>query len=165
MESLEQLMEENHKVLIFSQFTTYLDHIQSSIEKMNWTFSRIDGSYSLKKREQEIEAFQNDKSSIFLISLKAGGLGSNLTQANYIFLMDPWWNPAVENQAIDRAYRIGQKRNLTVYRPIIKNSVEEKVLLLQEKKKELFKDLLGSDSDEIQSGKLTSEDFKYLLGL
>ncbi len=165
MESLEQLMEENHKVLIFSQFTTYLDHIQTEIEKMNWSFSRIDGSYSLKKREQEIESFQNDKSSIFLISLKAGGLGLNLTQANYIFLMDPWWNPAVENQAIDRAYRIGQKRNLTVYRPIIKNSVEEKVLLLQEKKKELFKDLLGSDSDEIQSGKLTSEDFKYLLGL
>jgi len=100
---------------------------------------------------------------IFLISLKAGGFGLNLTAASYIFLMDPWWNPAVERQAIDRAHRIGQENKLTVYRPIIKDSVEEKVLLLQQSKRELFRDLMAEDDDEYFSGKLSMEDFKHLL--
>lgn len=165
LESLEQLVEEGHKVLIFSQFTRYLDQIQKNVVKKGWLYSRIDGSYTLKRREDQIEKFQNGPNSLFLISLKAGGLGLNLTEANYIFLMDPWWNPAVENQAIDRAHRIGQTRTLNVYRPIIKNSVEEKVMELQKRKKELFDELLGDHESSQFTGKLTSQDFKYLLNI
>jgi SNF2 family DNA or RNA helicase len=105
LENLEQLLEEGHKVLVFSQFTTYLDHIQNKIRERSWNFARIDGSQNMKKRQAEVDRFQNGDAQVFLISLKAGGVGLNLTAASYIFLMDPWWNPAVENQAIDRAYR------------------------------------------------------------
>lgn len=163
MENLEQLIEEKHKVLVFSQFTTYLDIIQNKIREQGWIHARIDGSQTLKKRGQEVERFQNGDAEVFLISLKAGGVGLNLTAASYIFLMDPWWNPAVENQAIDRAYRIGQENKLTVYRPIIKDSVEEKVLVLQNTKKELFKDLMATDEDNFYNGKLNMNDFQALL--
>ncbi len=163
MENLEQLMEEGHKVLVFSQFTTYLDHIQNKIRERTWNFARIDGSQNLKKRQSEVDRFQNGEAQVFLISLKAGGVGLNLTAASYIFLMDPWWNPAVENQAIDRAYRIGQENKLTVYRPIIKDSVEEKVIVLQNSKKELFKDLMNTENDSYFSGKLTLDDFQSLI--
>jgi SNF2 family DNA or RNA helicase len=163
MENLEQLMEEGHKVLVFSQFTTYLDHIQNKIRERSWDFARIDGSQNMKKRQAEVERFQNGDAQVFLISLKAGGVGLNLTAASYIFLMDPWWNPAVENQAIDRAYRIGQENKLTVYRPIIKDSVEEKVLVLQNTKRELFKDLMSNDDSSFFSGKLSLTDFQQLI--
>jgi SNF2 family DNA or RNA helicase len=163
IENLEQLMVEGHKVLVFSQFTTYLDIIQNKIQERSWKYARIDGSQTLKKRASEVDRFQDGDAEIFLISLKAGGVGLNLTAASYIFLMDPWWNPAVENQAIDRAYRIGQTNNLTVYRPIIKNSVEEKVLVLQNTKRELFKDLMASDEDKFFDGKLKMGDFQNLL--
>lgn len=163
VENLEQLMEEGHKVLVFSQFTTYLDIIQNKVKERSWDYARIDGSQTLKKRASEVDRFQDGDAKIFLISLKAGGVGLNLTAASYIFLMDPWWNPAVENQAVDRAYRIGQKNNLTVYRPIIKNSVEEKVLVLQNTKRELFKDLMASDEDKFFDGKLKMDDFQSLL--
>ena len=163
MENLEQLVVENHKVLVFSQFTTYLDLIQDKIRAMGWKYSRIDGSQAIKKREEQVELFQNGPSQIFLISLKAGGFGLNLTAASYIFLMDPWWNPAVERQAVDRAHRIGQENKLTVYRPLMKNSVEEKVLLLQKAKQELFKELMAEDDDQYFSGKLTKDDFTMLL--
>ncbi|MCT4643179.1 MAG: DEAD/DEAH box helicase [Bacteriovoracaceae bacterium] len=164
MESLEQIIDEGHKVLVFSQFTTYLDIIQNKVRERSWKFARIDGSQTLKTRSNEVSKFQEGDASIFLISLKAGGVGLNLTAASYIFLMDPWWNPAVENQAIDRAYRIGQKNKLTVYRPIIKNSVEEKVLVLQNTKKELFKDLMAEDDDKFFNGKLNMQDFQEILG-
>lgn len=163
MENLEVLVEEKHKVLVFSQFTTYLDIIQTKIKEKGWIHARIDGSQTLKKRGSEVERFQNGDAEVFLISLKAGGVGLNLTAASYIFLMDPWWNPAVENQAIDRAYRIGQENKLTVYRPIIKDSVEEKVLVLQNAKKELFKDLMATDEDNFYNGKLSMGDFQALL--
>jgi SNF2 family DNA or RNA helicase len=117
----------------------------------------------MKKRQAEVDRFQNGDAQVFLISLKAGGVGLNLTAASYIFLMDPWWNPAVENQAIDRAYRIGQENKLTVYRPIIKDSVEEKVLVLQNTKKELFKDLMSNDDQNFFSGKLSLDDFQQLI--
>lgn len=165
MEGLETLIQEGHQVLVFSQFTTYLDHIEKKIKDHHWKYSRIDGKQTFKTRQKEVEKFQSSETSIFLISLKAGGVGLNLTQASYIYLMDPWWNPAVENQAVDRAYRIGQKNHLTVYRPIIENSVEEKVLELQSAKKELFHDLMGDSEDNVYSGKLTSDDFKYVLGM
>jgi SNF2 family DNA or RNA helicase len=163
IESMEQIIEENHKVIIFSQFTTYLDLIQKEVKDKKWKFSRIDGSQQMKKRQKEVENFQEGDSMVFLISLKAGGFGLNLTAASYIFLMDPWWNPAVENQAIDRAHRIGQENKLTVYRPIIKDSIEEKVLVLQNNKKELFKDLMADEEKEFFDGKLTMDDFKNLL--
>jgi superfamily II DNA or RNA helicase len=163
LENLEQLLEEKHKVLVFSQFTTYLDIIQNKIRERNWVYARIDGTQTLKKRAHEVERFQEGDAQVFLISLKAGGVGLNLTAASYIFLMDPWWNPAVENQAIDRAYRIGQENKLTVYRPIIKDSVEEKVLVLQNAKKELFRDLMAEDEENYFSGKLSMDDFQSLL--
>jgi len=163
MENLDQLVTEGHKTLIFSQFTTYLDMIENKIRVQGWKYARIDGSQTIKKRGEQVEYFQNGDAQIFLISLKAGGFGLNLTAASYIFLMDPWWNPAVERQAIDRAHRIGQENKLTVYRPIIKESVEEKVLVLQQSKRELFKDLMAEDDDDYFSGKLTMDDFKHLL--
>ena len=163
MENLEQLVTEGHKTLVFSQFTTYLDMIQNKIKVNGWKMARIDGSQTIKKRGEQVELFQNGDAQIFLISLKAGGFGLNLTAASYIFLMDPWWNPAVERQAIDRAHRIGQENKLTVYRPIIKDSVEEKVLVLQQSKRELFRDLMAEDDDEYFSGKLNMDDFQHLL--
>lgn len=164
VETLDQILEEGHQAIIFSQFTTYLDHIQRVLREKHISIARIDGSQSVKKRQQQVEIFQEGKSPVFLISLKAGGVGLNLTAASYVFLMDPWWNPAVESQAIDRAHRIGQKNNLTVYRPIIKGSVEEKVLKLQQIKKELFKELLPDDDDSnLFTGKLTMRDFEDLL--
>ncbi len=163
MENLEQLVTEGHKTLVFSQFTTYLDLIENKIRVAGWKMARIDGSQTIKKRGEQVELFQNGDAQIFLISLKAGGFGLNLTAASYIFLMDPWWNPAVERQAIDRAHRIGQENKLTVYRPIIKESVEEKVLILQQSKRELFRDLMAEDDDDYFSGKLNMEDFQHLL--
>lgn len=163
MENLEQLVGEGHKTLVFSQFTTYLDMIEAKIKVNGWKMARIDGSQTIKKRGEMVEYFQNGDAQIFLISLKAGGFGLNLTAASYIFLMDPWWNPAVERQAIDRAHRIGQENKLTVYRPIIKDSVEEKVLVLQQSKRELFRDLMAEDDDEYFSGKLNMDDFQHLL--
>lgn len=163
METLETILAEDQQAIIFSQFTTYLDIIQHYFREKHWKFSRIDGSQSINKRQEQVDQFQSGKTPIFLISLKAGGVGLNLTAASYVFIMDPWWNPAVESQAIDRAHRIGQKNTLTVYRPIIKGSVEEKVLKLQEEKKQLFQDLLSSDADDQAfSGRLTMKDFEML---
>jgi SNF2 family DNA or RNA helicase len=163
LETLETILEEGQQAIIFSQFTTYLDIIQHYFRERHWKFSRIDGSQSINKRQEQVDLFQSQKNPIFLISLKAGGVGLNLTAASYVFIMDPWWNPAVESQAIDRAHRIGQKNTLTVYRPIIKDSVEEKVLKLQEEKKQLFADLLSTDDDDqVFSGRLTMKDFEML---
>ncbi len=163
LETLESILEEGHQAIIFSQFTTYLDIIQNYIREKHWKFSRIDGTQSINKRQEQVELFQKGDNPVFLISLKAGGVGLNLTAASFVFIMDPWWNPAVEQQAIDRAHRIGQQNTLTVYRPIIKGSVEEKVLLLQEQKKQLFQDLLATDNDDVFSGKLSMKDFEMIL--
>ncbi|WP_127717889.1 DEAD/DEAH box helicase [Halobacteriovorax sp. HLS] len=162
VEQLEQIIEEGHQTIVFSQFTTYLDLIQNTLRDKHWRLSRIDGSQSIKKRQQQVDEFQAGKTDVFLISLKAGGVGLNLTAASYVFIMDPWWNPAVESQAIDRAHRIGQQNTLTVYRPIIKDTVEEKVLQLQEMKKQLFKDLLPDDDESLFTGKLSLTDFEDL---
>lgn len=164
VDTLEQIIEEGHQALVFSQFTTYLDIIQKILREKHWKLARIDGTQSLKKRQEQVDLFQDGKCPVFLISLKAGGVGLNLTAASYVFIMDPWWNPAVEQQAIDRAHRIGQLNTLTVYRPIVKNSVEEKVIELQMMKKELFKDLLPDDDENLFSGRLTMRDFTSLFG-
>jgi SNF2 family DNA or RNA helicase len=162
VETLEQILEEGHQAIVFSQFTTYLDIIQNVLREKHMKLSRIDGSQSIKKRQKQVDEFQSGETQVFLISLKAGGVGLNLTAASYVFMMDPWWNPAVESQAIDRAHRIGQKNTLTVYRPIIKDSVEEKVMELQEVKRKLFKDLLEDDDDAAFTGKLSMKDFENL---
>ena len=162
LETLEQIIEENHQAIVFSQFTKYLDIIEEAIIERHWKYSRIDGSQNIKKRQRQVDDFQRGQCPVFLISLKAGGFGLNLTAASYIFVMDPWWNPAVEAQAIDRAHRIGQKNVLTVYRPIIKGSIEEKVLELQKIKRQLFLDLLPDDDEKIFSGKLNMNDFEHL---
>lgn len=162
LDTLDTIVEEGHQAIIFSQFTTYLDIIQKEIREKHWKCSRIDGSQAMKRRQKEVDAFQDGTNRIFLISLKAGGVGLNLTAASYVFVMDPWWNPAVEAQAIDRAHRIGQQNKLTVYRPIIKGSVEEKVLELQHMKRELFQDLLQDNDHELFSGKLSMKDFEHL---
>ena len=161
--NLEQILQEQHQVLIFSQFTSYLDIIEKNLVQRGITFSRIDGSYSIKKRSENIKLFQSGEHKVFIISLKAGGVGLNLTAASYVYIMDPWWNPAVEAQAVDRAHRIGQKKSINVYRLIIKNSIEEKVLELQKIKKELFDDLLGNENDQYFTGKLSMKDFETLL--
>ena len=161
MDQLEQILKEHHQVIIFSQFTTYLSIIEGFLHQREWVFAKIDGTQGIKRRQKEVDSFQKGEKNIFLISLKAGGVGLNLTAASYVFLMDPWWNPAVEQQAIDRAHRIGQKNTLIVYKPIIKDSIEEKVLELKKVKKELFNDLLDKENDHFFKGNLSMKDFEH----
>jgi SNF2 family DNA or RNA helicase len=142
---LENLMAENHKVLIFSSFVQHLQLLQQKIEQQNWKYSMLTGQTT--HREKVIRQFQDDpENRIFLISLKAGGVGLNLTQAGYVFILDPWWNPAAENQAISRAHRIGQEKNVFVYRFITENSIEEKIQLLKERKSSLADKFINSNN-------------------
>lgn len=151
----------NHKVLVFSQFLGMLGLIRSKLEELDIPFEYFDGSTSTTERERAIQNFQNnDKCRVFLISLKAGGVGLNLTAADYVYIVDPWWNPAVEQQAIDRTHRIGQTKNIFAYRMICKDTVEEKILQLQERKKSLVKEIIADDAGFIK--KLTKEDVLYL---
>lgn len=140
---LEELKEGGHKALIFSQFTDYLAIVREKIKESGWSFLYLDGSTPQKERSRLVEAFQKEEADFFLISLKAGGFGLNLTAANYVILLDPWWNPAVENQAADRVHRIGQKLPVTVYRLIAENTIEEKVVALHSEKLKVADDLLG----------------------
>ena len=142
---LENLVAENHKVLVFSSFVKHLELIQKGIESQNWKFSMLTGQSI--KRENIIREFQEDpENRIFLISIKAGGVGLNLTEADYVFIIDPWWNPAVENQAINRAHRIGQDKHVFVYRFITENSIEEKIQQLQERKSSLADKFINSNN-------------------
>jgi len=151
----------NHKVLIFSQFLGMLGLIREKLQHMKVQFEYFDGSTSTSERERAIQNFQNNEECrVFLISLKAGGVGLNLTAADYVYIVDPWWNPAVEQQAIDRTHRIGQTKNIFAYRMICKDTVEEKILQLQERKKSLVKEIIADDSGFIK--KLTKEDVLYL---
>ena len=148
-EMIDEILQENHKILIFSQFVRVLHIIRDYLDKQNIGYSYIDGS--TKKRKKEIDSFQNDSGkNIFLLSIKAGGVGINLTAANYVIIFDPWWNPAVEMQAIDRSHRIGQTEKVTAYRLIVKNTVEEKILELQERKKELVNNLISDDAGALK---------------
>ncbi|GEP92981.1 non-specific serine/threonine protein kinase [Chitinophaga terrae (ex Kim and Jung 2007)] len=151
----------NHKVLIFSQFLGMLGLIRERMQTMKIPYEYFDGSTSTMDREKAIQNFQNnDECRVFLISLKAGGVGLNLTAADYVYIVDPWWNPAVEQQAIDRTHRIGQTKNIFAYRMICKDTVEEKILQLQERKKSLVKEIIADDSGFVK--KLTKEDVLYL---
>ncbi|UCS94762.1 DEAD/DEAH box helicase [Echinicola marina] len=143
---LEHILEKTgeHKILIFSQFVKMLEQITKKLAEKQVSYVYLDGKTSMKERENRVNHFQeNEDTRVFLISLKAGGTGLNLTAADYVYIVDPWWNPATENQAIDRCYRMGQKKNVFAYRMICKNSVEEKIIQLQEAKKKLSKEVIG----------------------
>lgn len=143
--SLENLMAEKHKVLIFSSFVTHLELFRSEFEKRKWCYCFLSGQ--TRDRETVIKDFQEkEQNRIFLISLKAGGVGLNLTSADYIFILDPWWNPATENQAINRAHRIGQDKKVFVYRFITEDSIEEKIQTLKERKLELADKIIQSNN-------------------
>jgi non-specific serine/threonine protein kinase len=153
----------NHKLLIFSQFTQMLHLIRNEFEQAGLEYCYLDGSTSLNKRKEEVDRFQqSDSIKAFLISLKAGGVGLNLTTADYVYIVDPWWNPAAEQQAIDRAHRIGQQRKVFAYKMICKDSVEERILQMQERKKSLADDLIQEDTNFVKS--LSRDDVEFLFG-
>jgi superfamily II DNA or RNA helicase len=160
MEQLADLREEGHQALVFSQFTSLLAIVRNRLDSLGVKYEYLDGA--TRNRQTCVDAFQSDKHcSVFLISLKAGGLGLNLTAAEYVFILDPWWNPAVEAQAVDRAHRIGQTRPVFAYRLIARDTVEERVLELQKTKRDLADAILGEDNSLIRD--LKREDLELLL--
>ena len=159
LETLETLQVENHKALVFSQFVETLKLVRKELDARRIKYVYLDGSTS--NRQERVDLFQNDPSySFFLISLKAGGVGLNLTAADYVIHLDPWWNPAVEMQASDRVHRIGQDKPVFVYKIIARGTVEEKILQLQERKRALVKSLIATEASFLKS--LTREDVKVL---
>ena len=164
LEELTREITENisdHKALVFSQFLGMLALIREKLTELGVQFEYFDGSTTVQDRQKAIENFQNNPDCrVFLISLKAGGVGLNLTAADYVYIVDPWWNPAVEQQAIDRTHRIGQTRNIFAYRMICKDTVEDKIIQLQEKKRILAKELISDDTGFVK--KLTRDDVEYL---
>lgn len=151
----------NHKALVFSQFLGMLALIRKKLEELGVDYEYFDGSTSAIDREKAIQRFQKDDNCrVFLISLKAGGVGLNLTAADYVYIVDPWWNPAVEQQAIDRTHRIGQTKNIFAYRMICKDTIEDKILQLQDRKRVLARDLIADDEGFVKN--LTREDVEYL---
>ena len=157
---LESVVEAGHKVLVFSQFVKQLTLYRQYFERHHIKYSYLDGSTT--NRGKVVEEFKNrDDIQIFLISIKAGGVGLNLTEADYVFILDPWWNPAVEQQAIDRTHRIGQTKNVFIYKFITKDTVEEKILALQHRKLRVAKSLITTEESFIKS--LSDADIKEIL--
>ncbi|MCS7019805.1 MAG: SNF2-related protein [Cytophagales bacterium] len=160
MHYLENIVAEGHKILIFSQFVKHLALLRTRLEQKGYSYAYLDGS--TRDRQEQVDKFMNKPDvAVFLLSIKAGGTGLNLTAADYVFLLDPWWNPAVEAQAIDRAHRIGQENKVMVYKFITQNSVEEKILLLQQKKRRIAEGLIFTDETFIKQ--LTARDIDALL--
>lgn len=158
-ERISDLVAEGHRSLVFSQFTRFLGRARNRLEQAGIACSYLDGA--TRDRAAVIDEFKNGTNQVFLISLKAGGFGLNLTEADYCLLLDPWWNPATENQAVDRVHRIGQTRNVMVYRLVAKDTIEEKVMALKARKAELFASVL--DGGEFASAQLTAGDIRSLL--
>ncbi|WP_218933290.1 DEAD/DEAH box helicase [Rubripirellula lacrimiformis] len=159
-EKVSEVVDGKHKVLVFSQFVKHLSILRDELDGMGVSYQYLDGSTSMSKRKEAVESFQAGKGDVFLISLKAGGTGLNLTAADYVFHMDPWWNPAVEDQATDRAHRIGQQRPVNVYRFINRGTIEEQIVDLHHTKRDLADSLLaGTD----RAGKLSTADLIALL--
>ena len=160
LDQIDEIKTGQNQMLIFSQFTSFLELVRKKLDERHEPYLYLDGSVSLKQREMLVKRFQNGECPLFLISLKAGGLGLNLTGANYVIHLDPWWNPAIEQQATDRAYRIGQERNVTVYRLIAQHTIEEKIVRLHHSKRDLADSLLeGADL----AGKLTEKELMDML--
>ena len=157
---IREIMDGAHKVLVFSQFVKHLSILKAELDSMNISYQYLDGSTPTKKRKSIVESFQSGEGDVFLISLKAGGTGLNLTAADYVIHMDPWWNPAVEDQATDRAHRIGQLRPVNVYRFITKGTIEEKIVDLHQSKRDLADSLL---SESNIATKLSTDDLIKLL--
>ena len=161
-ELVSEAIEGGHKVLIFSQFVMMLKIIERAMKEDGVPYEYLDGS--TKDRQERVEHFQNDPSvPLFLISLKAGGTGLNLTAADTVIHFDPWWNPAVEQQATDRAHRIGQTKVVTAYRLVAQGTIEEKILLLKAKKRELVASVLSEDAGGAK--KLTKSDLEELFSV
>lgn len=160
IEMINLLRDKGHKILVFSQFVKYLTLFRNYFQENNVPFAYLDGS--TKDRMAQVNNFQNnDELDLFLISLKAGGLGLNLTKADYVFILDPWWNPAVEAQAIDRSHRIGQKNTVFAYKFVSKDTVEEKILALQQRKLKLSEELISNESSFVKS--LSKDDIEAIL--
>lgn len=159
-EVLAELLANHHKALVFSQFVDHLKILRAYLDQQQITYQYLDGSTPAKTRQQRVNAFQAGEGEVFLISLKAGGTGLNLTAADYVIHMDPWWNPAVEDQASDRAHRIGQRRPVTIYRLVAKNTIEEKIVDLHRHKRDLADSLL--EGTEI-SGKISTDELLRLI--
>jgi SNF2 family DNA or RNA helicase len=160
VEQLGELAEEGHRALVFSQFTGFLAVVRRRLEEEGMRYEYLDGS--TRNRPERIAAFREGDAPVFLISLKAGGFGLTLTEADYVFVLDPWWNPAAEAQAIDRTHRIGQTRPVNVYRMVSRDTIEEKVVALQERKRDLFARVV--DDGAAMSKALTADDLRELLG-
>jgi len=160
LEQLADVVAEGHRVLVFSQFTSFLQIVRDELDARGVQYAYLDGR--TRSRERVVERFRAGEVPVFLISLKAGGVGLNLTEADYVFVLDPWWNPAVEAQAVDRAHRIGQNRTVMVYRLVAVGTIEEKVMALKERKAKLFAQVLGGDA--LESAALTAEDIRALFG-
>ncbi|GGG42387.1 DNA helicase [Kocuria dechangensis] len=158
-EHLPEIVAEGHRPLVFSQFTSFLKKAAARLDELRIPYAYLDGSTT--DRARVLERFTSGEVPVFLVSLKAGGFGLNLTQADYCFLLDPWWNPATEEQAVDRTHRIGQQKKVMVYRLVAKDTIEEKVMELKERKARLFAAVL--DDDRMFSGALTAEDIRGLL--
>jgi len=146
IEIVDELIENKHRALVFSQFVSHLSIGRKALDGKGIKYQYLDGSTPIPERERSVKKFQSGEGELFLISLKAGGLGLNLTAADYVIHMDPWWNPAIEDQASDRAHRIGQTRPVTIYRLVAENTIEEKIIQLHSTKRDLAESLLeGSD--------------------
>ncbi|MFM7107052.1 MAG: DEAD/DEAH box helicase, partial [Planctomycetaceae bacterium] len=159
LEQLDEVLDEGHKVLVFSQFTSFLAILRRRLDAKQTVYEYLDGRTT--DRQARVQRFQEDPDCrLFLVSLKAGGQGLNLTAADYIYILDPWWNPAVEAQAVDRAHRIGQTRRVFAYRLIARDTVEEKIVALQDRKRELAESIVRADEGMVAS--LTAEDVELL---
>ena len=154
LELVEELRANGHRALVFSQFVDYLQIVREALDERGLRYLYLDGSTPKEARHARVTAFQNGEAELFLISLKAGGFGLNLTAADYVIHLDPWWNPAVEAQATDRAHRIGQERPVTVYRLVTADTIEESIVALHAHKQELASGLLDDRSEAVE---LTSE--------
>ncbi|MEP6888309.1 MAG: DEAD/DEAH box helicase [Nitrospirales bacterium] len=164
MEKLPVLLDEGHSALVFSQFTGFLDLVQEACDRHAIPYHRLDGSTALTARKARVKAFQSgEQPGVFLLSLKAGGQGLNLTKATYVYHLDPWWNPAVENQASDRAHRIGQQRTVSIVRLLMRHSIEEKMIALKQQKLDLYEAVMRGTVRGAGQGVLTRADFEFLL--
>jgi superfamily II DNA or RNA helicase len=162
VEQLPVLVAEEHSALVFSQFTGFLDILRIHLDAVGVRYSYLDGSSSSRQRDAAIRSFKAGTNQVFLISLKAGGFGLNLTEADYCFVCDPWWNPAAEAQAVDRTHRIGQTRPVTVYRLVSEGTIEEKVVALQARKRDLFAAVV--DEGDVFGSAVTASDVRELFG-
>ncbi len=160
IETIKNIIDNGHKALVFSQYVSFLSIVKQRIEAEQINYQYLDGSTTATHRKKSVDAFQSGEGDVFLLSLKAGGSGLNLTAADYVIHLDPWWNPAVEDQASDRAHRLGQERPVTIYRFVMRHTIEEKILALHEKKRNLANELLSGQN---VSGKLSNDDLMNLI--